>query len=112
MNINDLKQDDQIVFKLYSDIYKKKIYETGTVISANQEDHTVNVCWMEGYKNRNDIVAYGDMVAKYDKDGEYMRFGNISGPSVLLEFFENNRMKEENQIDDFHNKDQDYETEM
>lgn len=85
MNVKDLKENDQVVFKVYSDIFEKKIYETGTVVSVNQDSHAVDVCWLEGYKNRNDMVDYEDMVAKYDKDGEYMKFGNISGPSVLLE---------------------------
>lgn len=85
MNVNDLKQNDQIVFKVYSDIFEKKIYETGTVVFVNHDSHTVDVCWLEGYKNRNNMVDYEDMVAKYDEDGEYMKFGNISGPSVLLE---------------------------
>ena len=93
MNVKDLKENDQVVFMVYSDLFEKKIYETGTVISVNQDAHAVAVCWLEGYRNRNDLgyrnrndlVDYEDMVAKYDKDGEYMKFGNISGPSVLLE---------------------------
>lgn len=85
MNVKDLKENDQVVFMVYSDLFKKKIYETGTVVFVNQDARAISVCWLDGYKNRNDMVDYEDMVAKYDKDGEYMRFGNISGPSVLLE---------------------------
>lgn len=52
---------------------------------VNQDARAISVCWLEGYKNRTAMVDYEDMVAKYDKDGEYMKFGNISEPSVLLE---------------------------
>ena len=85
MRCTDLKQNDQIVFKVYSDIFEKKIFETGTVVFVNDDSKTVCVSWLEGYKDRTDMVNFSDMVAKYDKTGEYMKFGNISGPSVLLD---------------------------
>ena len=85
MRCTDLKEADEIVFKRYSDISKKKIFETGTVVFVNNDSKAVCVSWLEGYKDRTDMVDFSDMVAKYDKAGEYMKFDNISGPSVLLD---------------------------
>ena len=85
MKCTDLKENDQVVFLTYSNRFRKKIYETGTVVFINHNDQTVSVSWLEGYKDRNSMVGFSDMVAKYDKDGEYMKFDNISGPSVLLD---------------------------
>lgn len=105
MKCVDLKENDQVVFLTYSDLFKKKIYETGTVVFINHSDQTVSVSWLEGYKDRNSMVNFSDMVAKYDKDGEYMKFGNISGPSVLLDEY----IEAKNQADSDREGDSEYE---
>lgn len=51
------------------------------------------------------MVGFSDMVAKYDKDGEYMKFGNISGPSVLLDEY----IEAKNQADSDREGDSEYE---
>ena len=79
-----LKNGEQVVFYIYSDIYKKKIPETGTVEYVSSERKEVHVNWLEGYKDRHDVVPFGDMIAVYNKDGEMMRWPGISGPSDLL----------------------------
>jgi hypothetical protein len=81
---SSLQNNENVVFKIYSEIYKKKIYMDGHIISINDKVKKAWVCWLEGYKSRNDLVPFEDMVAVYDLYGEKMKFDNISGPSVLL----------------------------
>ena len=45
----------------------------------------VHASRLEGYRDRDDAVPFADMLAKYDPEGEEMRFGHIHGPSVKLE---------------------------
>ena len=81
---SDLGTNSQVVFKIYSDIFKRKIYETGSVIYVLPSIKQVCVCYLEGYKSRSENIPYEDMVACYDENGEEMRFDNIVGKSVLL----------------------------
>ena len=81
---SSLKPDEQVVFKIYSDIYKEKIPTYGNVTSVNTEKRTVDINWLEGYKDRNDTIAYEDMLAVYNPDGEEMKFDKISGRSDIL----------------------------
>lgn len=84
MNCSELENGRQVVFKIYSDIYKRKIPECGTVSFVNKNRKEVYVSWLEGYKDRGDSIPYEDMLAAYDENGEMMKFDNISGKSVLL----------------------------
>lgn len=84
MKCSELQAGQEVVFKIYSDIYKKKIFETGTVSFINKNTQTVCILWLEGYKNRDEMIPYRDMVAVSDENGEMMKFDNISGKSVLL----------------------------
>jgi hypothetical protein len=79
-----LKSGEEVVFNIYSDIYKRKIPESGSVSFVNKNRKEVMVSWLEGYKNRNDIIPFEDMLAVYNPDGMYMTFDNISGNSYLL----------------------------
>ena len=85
MRCSDLLPGGEVIFKVWSDIYKQKIPEVGTVSSVEPGRKKVWVHWLEGYKDRHEPISYDDMVAAYDKDGKFMRFEHISGPSVLLE---------------------------
>ncbi len=80
---SELTPGDQVVYKLTED--GKTRYEEGTVSVVVPEAKTVHTSRLEGYKNRDDAVPFTNMIAKYDPDGEYMRFDNIHGPSVLLD---------------------------
>lgn len=78
-----LKENEQVVFLIHSNIYGKKIYEEGNVIYVT--DTHVCVCWLDGYKSRSNDIPFSDMVAVYNPEGEYMTFDYIKGPSDLLE---------------------------
>lgn len=79
-----LQANECVVFKIYSDIYKKKIPMDGNVVSVNKNTKIVCVSWLEGYKDRHDFITFEDMLAVYNPNGEMMKFGNISGRSDLL----------------------------
>lgn len=103
---SSLKNGEQVVFNIYSDIYKNKIPETGTVEDVSTERKEVHIHWLEGYKDRHDVVPFEDMIAVYNKDGEMMKWKGISGPSDLLTYekvndnaFRNDKQEEKEQID-------------
>ena len=79
-----LKPNEQVVFKIYSDIYGKKIPMDGSVISVYEKRKEVHISWLEGYKDRNDFIPFNDMLAVYNSNGRMMKFANISGKSDLL----------------------------
>lgn len=77
-----LKHNEEVIFRIYSDIYKNETLETGTVCFVT--DTHVCVSWLEGYKDRHDFIPFPDMVAVHNPQGEYMDFGFIRGNSDLL----------------------------
>ena len=79
-----LQPNEPVVFKIYSDIYGKKIPMDGSVISVYENTKKVCVSWLEGYKDRNDFIPFEDMLAVYNPNGEVMKFDNVSGKSDLL----------------------------
>lgn len=79
-----LQSNEQVVFKIYSDIYGKKIPMDGSVISVYKNAKKVGVSWLEGYKDRYDFIPFEDMLAVYNPNGDMMKFDNISGKSDLL----------------------------
>lgn len=79
-----LKYGVEVVFMLYSDIYKRKVPEIGTVISVSKNNKTVGVTYMEGYKQRFDDIPYEDMLAVHSPHGKMMKFENIIGLSIGL----------------------------
>lgn len=81
---SSLQANEQVVFKIYSDIYKKKIPMDGNIISVHETAKNVCVSWLEGYKHRDDIISFEDMLAVHNPNGEMMKFDNISGKSDLL----------------------------
>ena len=85
MKHEDLKQDDIVIFKKYSNITNKEEFQDDNIIWIDKENKTISICYLEGYKSMNDVIPYNKVVAKYEPNGEYMRFGCYSGNSVLLE---------------------------
>lgn len=81
---SSLKLNEIVVFKIYNDIYEEKRPMDGTVIDVEQERKIVWVSWLEGYKNRLDLIPFEDMLAVYNPEGEMMKFDNISGRSDIL----------------------------
>lgn len=84
MKHENLKSEDIVIFKRYCDILEKETFQDGSVLSVNLKRKTVSILWLEGYKTRQDDVVFDKVVAKYDKNGEHMKFGVYSGKSVLL----------------------------
>ena len=81
---SSLKKNEQVVFRTYSDIFGRKIYETGSVIYVLPNSKTVAVSYLDGYRSATEDIPYEDMVACYDDTGNYMEFDNIKGRSVFL----------------------------
>lgn len=81
---SSLKLNEAVVFRLYSDIFKEKIPEIGTVIGLLTNRREVFVSYMEGYKERHEQISFDDMLAVYNENGVMMRFDNISGKSDVL----------------------------
>lgn len=84
MKCSELKDGASVVFKVQSDIFKKKVYMDGNVIHNNTDARTMCVCYLDGYQSRTETIPYEDMVAVGREDGDMMKFDNISGKSVLL----------------------------
>lgn len=74
----------EVTFMVYSNILKRKVPETGTVLWVDQDKKTVAVAWLDGYKSRTEDIPYEDMLAMYDKSGTEMSFEHIHGPSIKL----------------------------
>lgn len=81
---SDLPDGVEVIFMVHSDIHKRKIPETGTVLWIDQDEKTVAVAWLDGYKSRTEDIPYEDMLAMYDKNGTEMSFEHIHGPSITL----------------------------
>ena len=79
---SELKKGDQVVYKIREG--GQEDYWHGTVMLVTPENRMVHACRLEGYRNRDDAVPFEDLAAKYDPDGEEMRFGCVHGPSVIL----------------------------
>lgn len=85
MKHEDLKSNDIVIFKRYCDILEEEDFQDGNVIAVYPEHGEVDICWLEGFKSRTDSVKYEKVIAKYDTNGEHMRFGAYSGKSILLD---------------------------
>lgn len=81
---SSLKENEEVVFRLYSEIHKDKVSEFGTVIGLLANRREVLVSYLEGYKDRHQLIPFDDMLAVYNENGEMMRFDNISGKSDIL----------------------------
>lgn len=83
-NVRTLQKHEQVVFYVYNNIYQKKIPEVGSVLTV--EDQGVWISWLDGYKDRRELIPFTDMIAVYDENGEMMKWTGIEGKSVLLEY--------------------------
>jgi hypothetical protein len=79
-----LQADAEVVFMAYSAIHKRKVPEVGTVLWVDEDEKTIAVVWLDGYKSRTEDIPYEDMLAVYDKTGTEMSFGCFRGPSAKL----------------------------
>lgn len=85
MKYNDLKEGDIVVFKRYNDILEKEDYQDGNIISIDTESNKATIIFLDGYKTEYETVSYDNIIAKFDANGEIMKFGSLNGTSVLLE---------------------------
>lgn len=81
---SSLQSNEQVVFKVYSDIFGEKKPMDGSVIFILPNRKEVMVSYLEGHKDIHENIPYEDMLAVYDKNGKEMYFENIHGPSELL----------------------------
>lgn len=81
----ELKENDLVLFKTYSDILKRDCVEVGNVIYVRQDNKTVAISWLDGYQSRSEDIKFNKIIAKIDKDkGGYSKIDNIRGYFVML----------------------------
>lgn len=82
----DLKENDLVLFKTYSDILNRDCAEVGNVIYVREDNKTVAISWLDGYQSRSKDIKFNKVIAKIDKDeGEYGEIDDIRGYFVMLE---------------------------
>lgn len=82
----DLKENDLVLFKTYSDILKRDRAEVGNAIYVREDNKTVAISWLDGYQSRTDDIEFDKVIAKIDKDnGKYGKIDNIRGYFIMLE---------------------------
>ena len=84
MKCTELQKDRPVVFRVDPYYQGNKQVFDGTVLWVNENQRTVEVSYLEGYKDRSDAIPFEDMIAAYDENGEMMDFGGVKGKSVLL----------------------------
>lgn len=86
MKYIDLKENDLVLFKTYSDILKRDYAEVGNVIYIREDNKTIAISWLDGYQSRVDDIEFDKVIAKIDKDnGEYGEIDCIRGYFIMLE---------------------------
>ena len=80
----DLKENEQVVFRVYDPILERKAPINGNVIYVLSERRTVCVCYLCGVRSETADIPFEDMLAVYDPHGKHLRFDNIHGPSQEL----------------------------
>lgn len=82
----DLKENDLVLFKTYSDILNRDYVEVGNVIYVREDNKTVAISWLDGYESRSEDIKFNKVIAKIDKDnGEYGEIDDIRGYFIMLE---------------------------
>lgn len=82
----ELKENDLVLFKTYSDILKRDCAEVGNVIYIREDNKTVAISWLDGYQSRSEDIKFNKIIAKIDKDnGRYDKIDNIRGYFIMLE---------------------------
>jgi len=85
MKHEQLKNGDIVIFKIHSDEMEEDIFQDGNVLDVYADRKEISIIYLEGYKSRNDNIPYDKVIAKFDLNGKYMTFGNLSGTSVLID---------------------------
>ena len=82
----NLKENDLVLFKTYSDILNRDYVEVGNVIYVREDNKTVAISWLDGYQSRSEDIKFNKVIAKIDKDeGEYGEIDGIRGRFIMLE---------------------------
>lgn len=81
----DLKENDLVLFKTYSDILKRDYAEVGNVIYVRKDNKTIAISWLEGYQSRADNIEFDKVIAKIDDNEEYKEIDGIRGKFIMLE---------------------------
>ncbi len=86
MKHSELKQNDLVLFYIYSDILKRNYAEIGTVIYVREDTKEVMISWLCGYRTMVDDVSFDKVIAKIDKDnGKYSEVDGVNGYFIILE---------------------------
>lgn len=86
MKHKDLKENDLVLFKTYSDILNRDCTEVGNVIYVREDNKTVAISWLDGYQSRSEDIKFNKVITKIDKDeGEYGEIDGIRGRFIMLE---------------------------
>lgn len=86
-----LKIGDEVIFKQresrHLSVYSDRAwgYESGSVVSINEDKQMYNVCWLDGHHSRNDDVPLKDIVTVLDKTQPVISVGPFRGPSLVLQ---------------------------
>lgn len=83
---SSLKGNEAVVFKrpCFEIDDKRKIEEWGNVCYVDTKRRIVSIIYLEGWQSRYYDCPFEDMLAVYNPDGEYKKFGCISGRSDTL----------------------------
>jgi DNA helicase TIP49 (TBP-interacting protein) len=81
---SSLLAGETVIFKIYNDIFKRKICETGDVLYVNKKNGTVAISWLRGYRSEADDIPFEDMVAVHNPNGEVMTCEVFTGKSDIL----------------------------
>lgn len=85
MEYTKLKEDDLVLFKIYSDILKRETSEVGNVIRVREDEKLITIIWLEGYQSRVDDIEFNKVIAKCDDIGKYREIDGIRGKFIMLE---------------------------
>ena len=85
MRKSELKRGDSVVIKCIDYHTEEEIYDYGTIRLIDYEKKTAHIACLRGYKEEFEFVKFEKIIAVYNENGEMMKFGNISGKSILLE---------------------------
>lgn len=85
MKHSELKQNDLVLFYIYSDILKRNYAEIGTVIYVREDSKEVMISWLCGYRTMVDDVPFDKVIATIDDNEEYKEIDGIKGKFKLLQ---------------------------
>ena len=81
---SSLKKGENVIFLRSWQSADNLIPEIGTVDLVNTDNKTVEINWLEGYKNRDSCIPFNRLLAVFNPEGVDLHYKGISGPSDKL----------------------------